>query len=266
MLLTQQVNPALSPALPALLLGLPIADIIGVFAQRIYHRVNWFRATKNHIHHRLLDLGFHHHESVIVVYSVQALLVFCAVLMPYEADALILGIYAVVVAAVFSFLYAAEQRGWRRRKEASPVAVEGNVPLASHYPWLPSMAYGVVFVGISLFMVAGAFIATTIPADFTRAAVVLFVLLLGRLLAGYHLPFLPLRLVVYVAIVFIVYLMNTYQPVYLAGTDPVTYAFFGLLMAGIALTIRYANGERFQCHADGFPGCHGGAGACRTGQ
>ena len=244
-LLTQQVNPALSPALPALLLGLPIADIIGVFAQRIYHRVNWFRATKNHIHHRLLNLGFQHHESVMVVYSVQALLVFCAVLMPYEADALILGIYAVVVAAVFGFLYAAEQRGWRRRKEASPVAVEGYVPSASHYPWLPSMAYGVVFVGISLFMVAGAFIATTIPADFTRAAVVLFLLLLGRLLAGYRLQFLPLRLVVYVAIVFIVYLMNTYQPVYLAGTDPVTYVFFGVLMAGIALTIRYANGSGF---------------------
>ena len=181
----------------------------------------------------------------MVVYSVQALLVFCAVLMPYEADALILGIYAVVVTVVFGFLYAAEQRGWRRRKEASPVAVEGYVPSASHYPWLPSMAYGVVFVGISLFMVAGAFIATTIPADFTRAAVVLFLLLLGRLLAGYRLQFLPLRLVVYVAIVFIVYLMNTYQPVYLAGTDPVTYAFFGVLMAGIALTIRYANGSGF---------------------
>jgi UDP-GlcNAc:undecaprenyl-phosphate GlcNAc-1-phosphate transferase len=244
-LLTQKVNPALSPALPALLLGLPIADIIAVFAQRIYHRMNWFRATKNHIHHRLLDLGFRHHESVMVVYSVQALLVFCAVLMPYESDALILGIYTVVVTAVFGFLYVAERRGRHMRKEADMAAVEDFVSSSRYYFWLPSMAYGVVFVGISMFMVAGAFIATTIPADFTKAAMVLFVLLLVRLLAGYHLPFLPLRLVVYVAIVFIVYLMNTYQPVYLAGTDPVTYAFFGLLMAGIALTIRYANGGGF---------------------
>jgi UDP-GlcNAc:undecaprenyl-phosphate/decaprenyl-phosphate GlcNAc-1-phosphate transferase len=244
-LLTQQFNPALSPALPALLLGLPIADIIAVFAQRIYHRMNWFRATKNHIHHRLLNLGFQHHESVMVVYSVQALLVFCAVLMPYEADALILGIYAVVVAAVFGFLYVAEQRGWRRRKQEDRASVEGFFYSVRQSTRLPSIAYGVVFVGISVFMVAGAFIATTIPADFTRAALVLFVLLLVRLLAGYRLPFLPLRLVVYVAIVFIVYLMNTYQPVYLAGTDPVTYAFFGLLMAGIALTIRYANGSGF---------------------
>jgi hypothetical protein len=107
------------------------------------------------------------------------------------------------------------------------------------------MTYGVVFIGISIFMVAGALITTTIPADFTRAAMVLFVLLLVRLLVGYHLSFLPLRLVIYVAIVFIVYLSNTYQPAYLAGTDPVTYVFFGLLVAGIALTIRYANGGSF---------------------
>ena len=125
-LLTQQVNPALSPALPALLLGLPIADIIGVFAQRIYHGMNWFRATKNHIHHRLLNLGFQHYESVVIVYLVQTMLVFCAVLMPYEADALILGIYAVVVAAVFGFLYAAERIGWRRRM-AGDTGIRGGV-------------------------------------------------------------------------------------------------------------------------------------------
>ena len=244
-LLTQQVNPALSPALPALLLGLPIADIIGVFVQRIYHRVNWFRATKNHIHHRLLDLGFHHYESVVLVYSVQALLVFCAVLMPYEADVLILGIYAAVVAVVFGFLYVAERSRWRMHKEDELASVEGFFHAARQSSRLQSVAYGVVFIGISLFMLAGAFLATTIPYDFTLAAMTLFVLLLVRLLAGYHLPFLPLRLVVYVAIVFIVYLTNTYQPAYLAGTDPVTYAFFGVLMTGIALSIRHADGRRF---------------------
>jgi UDP-GlcNAc:undecaprenyl-phosphate/decaprenyl-phosphate GlcNAc-1-phosphate transferase len=244
-LLTQQVNPALSPALPALLLGLPIADIIAVFAQRIYHGMNWFRATKNHIHHRLLNLGFQHYESVVVVYSVQALLVFCAVLMPYESDALILGIYAGVVAAVLGFLHAAEHRGWRMRNEDDRASVGGVFHSARHSHRLLSVAYGLVFAGMSIFMVAGAFIATRIPYDFTLVATALFVLLLVRLLAGFHLPFLPLRLLVYVAIVFIVYLTNTYQPAYLAGTDPVTYAFFVVLTAGIAVSIRYANGGDF---------------------
>jgi hypothetical protein len=158
---------------------------------------------------------------------------------------LILGIYALLVAAVFSFLFAAERSGWRMRKEDEKASVDGFFHSVRHSPRLLSMAYGLVFVGISMFMVAGGFIATRIPHDFTLTATALFVLLLVRLLTGFRLSFLPLRLLVYVAIVFIVYLTNTYQPAYLSGTDPVTYAFFGVLMAGIALSIRYANGGGF---------------------
>jgi UDP-GlcNAc:undecaprenyl-phosphate GlcNAc-1-phosphate transferase len=44
--LTQVANPALSPALPALLLGLPIVDILAVFIQRAYHGMNLFRAPR----------------------------------------------------------------------------------------------------------------------------------------------------------------------------------------------------------------------------
>ena len=58
--LIQKVDPALSPALPALLLGLPIVDILAVFAQRMYGGMNWFRATRNHVHHRLLEIDFDH--------------------------------------------------------------------------------------------------------------------------------------------------------------------------------------------------------------
>ena len=89
-LLTQNVNPVLSPALPALLLGLPIVDILAVFAQRVYHGMNWFRATRNHIHHRLLELGFHHYEAVVVIYSIQMFFIIGAIFLSYESDALIL--------------------------------------------------------------------------------------------------------------------------------------------------------------------------------
>jgi UDP-GlcNAc:undecaprenyl-phosphate GlcNAc-1-phosphate transferase len=243
--LTQRVNPALSPALPALLLGLPIADILAVLVQRVYHRMNWFRATKNHIHHRLLALGFQHHESVMIVYLVQALLVFCGVIMPYEQDALILAVYAVVITAVFSFLYAAERRGWRMRTEKDREAVSGFFHRLQHSRRLLALAYGIVYFGISLFLLTGAFIATGVPHDLTLAAMVTAALLVARLLAGYHLAFLPLRLLVYMTIIFVVYLTNTYQPDFLAGTDPFTYAFFGLFLASIALSIRYANAGGF---------------------
>ena len=85
-----------------------------------------------------------------------------------------------------------------------------------------------------------------IPVDFTIAGIVLFVLLLFRLLLGYRMLHLPLRLPLYTTIIFIVYLSSTYQPDYLKGADPVTYIFFGLIVASIALSIRFSNGGNFR--------------------
>jgi UDP-GlcNAc:undecaprenyl-phosphate GlcNAc-1-phosphate transferase len=244
-LLTQQVNPVLSPALPALILGLPVADIIVVLAQRIYHRMNWFRATRNHIHHRLLDLGFYHHESVMIVYSLQALLVLCAVGMPYESDALIAGIYLAVVTTLFVSLYVAERRGWRIHAGNGEARADAAVESTRHGQWATAASYRLVYYGISVFLMTGVLVATKVPIDFTVAGIVLFVLLLFRLLLGYRMWHLPLRLLLYTTIVFVVYLGNTYQPSFLVGADPLTYLFFGVLTASIGFLIRMSGEAGF---------------------
>ncbi|HYQ72961.1 MAG TPA: MraY family glycosyltransferase [Gammaproteobacteria bacterium] len=243
--LTQEVNPALSPALPALVLGLPIADIIAVFIQRIYKKMNWFKASRNHIHHRLLDLGFLHYESVMLIYSIQALLVLLAVLMPYESDGVILGVYLAVITTVFLLLYIAEHTGWHMHTKSDAAEASDAIELSRYGVWLTEIPYLVVFYGIAVFLIAGAFLATDIPLDFTVIAMVLFILMLLRLLLVHRVGFLPLRFLSYVTIVFVVYLLNTYQPVYLSGADPLTYGFFGVLVVAIALAIRFSNKFEF---------------------
>jgi len=110
--LTQSVNTSLSAALPLLILGLPVADIVSVLYQRIRGGMNWFKATRNHVHHRLLGLGFDHYETVVIIYSVQAALVVSGVLARYESDLTVVLIYAAGIAALFGALIAAERRGW----------------------------------------------------------------------------------------------------------------------------------------------------------
>jgi len=245
-LLTQEVNPVLSPALPLLLLGLPIADILAVFVQRIYHKMNWFRASKNHIHHRLLDLGFHHYESVVVVYTVQALLVLCAVIIPYAMDASILLVYLVVVSAVFVSLYLAERREWRLRSVSEAVPLDEAIQSATRSPGLQAIPFAIVYYGISAFLLTGASASTTIPVDFTLAATGLLALLVLRLVMGSRVWYFPLRLLAYVTVVFVVYLFNTYQPAQLSGFDPFTYVFFGVLVVAIALSIRLRDAGGFK--------------------
>jgi UDP-GlcNAc:undecaprenyl-phosphate/decaprenyl-phosphate GlcNAc-1-phosphate transferase len=111
--LTQRADTALSAALPLLLLGVPVADILIVLCKRIRARINWFRASRNHAHHRLLDLGFAHYQTVIIIYSIHAALVFAAVILRYESDLRVTATYLALMIALFAGLIIAERRGWR---------------------------------------------------------------------------------------------------------------------------------------------------------
>jgi UDP-GlcNAc:undecaprenyl-phosphate GlcNAc-1-phosphate transferase len=250
--LTQIANPALSPALPALLLGLPIVDILAVFVQRAWHGMNLFRATKNHIHHRLLMLGFQHHESVIVIYSVQALLVVTAILMPYESDALLLSFYLVVSGSLFAFLIWAERSSWQAhavRRRNHNQNYNGTVKLLDRISFeskVTSLERYLIRGLLAIFLLGGALFATHIPRDVSVAAAVLFLLLLLRLAAGYRFWFLFLRLIVFIAVASVAYLLELYPPPLLYTHGELAYFYYLLLAVGIALAIRYSSVRNFE--------------------
>lgn len=133
--LTQEINAATSKSLALLLVGLPIVDILAVLFQRIRGRMNWFRATRNHIHHRLLDLNFDHYQAVLIIYSIQGLLAFFALFVAYESDTLIISIYVSVCLCVFGGLIAAERTGWRLSGEHPSLPSRIVAAIERRGPW-----------------------------------------------------------------------------------------------------------------------------------
>lgn len=244
--LTQISNPALSPALPALLLGLPVVDILSVFAQRVYAGMNWFRATKNHTHHRLLKLGFQHHESVMLIYSIQTFFVISAVLLSYESDGLLLSIYLGVCAGLFGFLIIAERMHWRLHSGRGETEIEKLIAGMDSDGILMLANRKMIQVLISAFLVLGSLSVTVVPDDLSVSAAVLFVLLLTRLIFGYHVWFLFLRLILFVAVAFVVYLMGLYPPDFLVQHSSPVYLFYGLTGLATALAVRVSRQEFFQ--------------------
>lgn len=111
--LTQQSNPAISPVVPLLILGLPILDTLLVMGQRLYEGRSPFKPDKNHIHHKLLALGFDHYEAVVVIYAIQAVMVTSAVFMCYESDTLNTAWFLALCVAIVVFFRIAERTGWR---------------------------------------------------------------------------------------------------------------------------------------------------------
>jgi UDP-GlcNAc:undecaprenyl-phosphate GlcNAc-1-phosphate transferase len=112
---TQINTTAVSAATPLLLLALPILDTLSVMTQRISEGRSPFSPDKNHIHHKLLAFGFHHHEAVMVIYAVQADLFLLAYWLRYESDALILTVVSIFFAGSILFLHIAARRGLRFR-------------------------------------------------------------------------------------------------------------------------------------------------------
>lgn len=127
-ILTQASNPAMSPVIPLLILGLPILDTLVVMGQRVYEGRSPFKPDKNHIHHRLLGLGFDQYEAVVIIYAIQSVMVTSAVLMRYETDALNAIWFAFCCAGVLLFIRLADRAGWRAHRLAQS---NGRSPLAT---------------------------------------------------------------------------------------------------------------------------------------
>ena len=68
-------------AVALLVLGVPIIDTFWIIVRRLSERRSPFSADRSHIHHRLLDLGLSHRDTVLVIYGICALLGVVALLL-----------------------------------------------------------------------------------------------------------------------------------------------------------------------------------------
>lgn len=132
--LVNNVHVTLNPALPLLLLGLPVLDTLMVMTQRIANGKSPFSPDKRHIHHKLLSYGLTHAEAVACIYVMQSVFLLAAFLLRYQSDVAVLGVYCVICGAILLFFYRAEKTGWRLRVEEGQSDRRRNV--LRRYDWL----------------------------------------------------------------------------------------------------------------------------------
>jgi UDP-GlcNAc:undecaprenyl-phosphate GlcNAc-1-phosphate transferase len=74
----EKVSTAVSMLVPMVALGIPIADTLLAMARRTARGVSIFSADREHIHHKLLALGWSQRRAVLIVYAAAALLALVA--------------------------------------------------------------------------------------------------------------------------------------------------------------------------------------------
>ncbi len=83
--ISPRVSAGMAVLVPVVVLGVPIADTIISICRRIARRIinseriNILEGDRQHIHHRLVELGLHQKHAVLVLYSVGIALSLCAI-------------------------------------------------------------------------------------------------------------------------------------------------------------------------------------------
>jgi UDP-GlcNAc:undecaprenyl-phosphate/decaprenyl-phosphate GlcNAc-1-phosphate transferase len=175
LLATQGEASPLSAALPLLLLGIPIMDTLTVMLTRIRAGRSPFSADSNHLHHRLLALGFAHREAVLLIYLMQVALVLLAYFLRFESDSEVFIAFCVFAGVVLGLLRRATQVGWRLKYlgESGGVRryINGFTPAAR----IPTLALGVMTTCLALY-------ATTVLASSRHVGADLGLMCLGMLI------------------------------------------------------------------------------------
>jgi UDP-GlcNAc:undecaprenyl-phosphate GlcNAc-1-phosphate transferase len=259
---TQSEMSQISASIPILLLALPILDTLSVMVQRIGEGRSPFSADRNHIHHKLLAMGFDHHEAVMVIYSLQASLFVTAYILRFESDYLILAVVSTFFAAAIIVLQWAARCRWQVRKLEAPVSATptptpaaaahagemgtSRLPLASVAAVLPRVAYWAIALGLFAYALLIVFDTGRLPSDFRLLIILLLALVVGFSVV---LRTAPLNIVekgaLYVTATTLVYIDTVLLPEN-RGLSALTWGAVGIAVAGTAIRLRLKPDRRFQ--------------------
>ena len=90
----------LSLVTPILVLAIPILDTLFAIIRRKMNHKPIFKPDKHHLHHCLLNYGFSHRNTVLIIYAVSAVLALCGLIMTYlnsTQGILLLAVLSVVI-------------------------------------------------------------------------------------------------------------------------------------------------------------------------
>ena len=243
--LTQQQNTALSPLLPLLILGFPVLDTLAVMAQRFAEKRPLFSPDKNHFHHRLMDLGFHHSESVVAIYCLQSLLVIGAYFLRFHDEWLILSVYVALSAVIIGAFYTADKAGWRLGSyDFFEHLITGRVRRMRDEGVFIRNSYRVIRFGIPLLLLATSLVPSEIPPYIGLLSIALLCILGGVRLFKRSWMRIGLMLALYLFIPLIVYLSGVSERSMPDAANLLYGAAFIALVVASVLTLKLTRRKR----------------------
>jgi UDP-GlcNAc:undecaprenyl-phosphate GlcNAc-1-phosphate transferase len=242
LLATQGDNSPLSAALPLLLLGLPIVDTLTVMLTRLRAGRSPFAADNNHLHHRLLALGFAHREAVLLIYVLQVALVLCAYFMRFESDLEVILAFATFAALLLGLLHLATVSRWHLGQVNAARGIRSYINAVLPGARLSALALGIMTSCLALYATVVLATSRHIGKDLGILcfAMLVVLLLLASWRAQASLRAFE-RAAAYVSVVLLVYLDQTMPAKPLLLTE-LSWTIIGI--TGVAAVVRFWLSQR----------------------
>ena len=226
--LTQSHGPV-SPYVPLLILGFPILDTLVVMSERIAAGKSPFVADKNHLHHKLIRLGFYHTEAVLLIYLLQAVYVTAAYLFRFYADWFVLSVYLILSALVASFFVTAEKYGYRiKRFYLIDTIIKGKLRVLKENNRLIKISFKFVLISVPLLLLFSCLVPSSLPAFLGKLSLGLVILLLGVALTKKEWLGNLIRIALFIVIPFVIYFSEIEQVTWIPYPVFYVYDFWGV--------------------------------------
>jgi len=111
-----KMHTVLSFLVPIAVFALPLFDTVNAFTRRILKHKSPFSPDKNHLHHKLIEQGFSHKQSVYIIYAICAILGLSAVTFTSENPSKALVILAVGFAVLGVYLLLISKYGFNSKE------------------------------------------------------------------------------------------------------------------------------------------------------
>jgi UDP-GlcNAc:undecaprenyl-phosphate GlcNAc-1-phosphate transferase len=241
-------SPQISPILSLLIIGLPIIDTISVMVQRMLEGRSPFKADKNHLHHKLMNLGLYHSESVILIYIIHAMLVCYAFIFRYESDRFLLVSFVLFAMAIILIIFIADDRGWRmKRYPVIDKVIKGPFRKLREEHVIIKISFKAVEIGFMSLLIFMCFLPKQIPVYFSIASLILLAIILIIWRLKKKAVSIIVEVGIFLMIPFLIYLSET-NVSYLRDTFLMkSYSFsFGVLIIFVLLTLKFTRRHGFK--------------------
>jgi UDP-GlcNAc:undecaprenyl-phosphate GlcNAc-1-phosphate transferase len=216
--------------------------------QRIIEGKSPFVADKNHLHHKFMALGFHHSESVILIYIMHAFMVCLAFIFRFESAWFLAILYILLAVIILIFIFFADSYGWKiRRFAVVDTIIKGRIRKLKEEHVIIKVSFKSVEIGFNFLLLFTCFLPEHINVFFSIAAIFILGIILITYFARRNWTSGIIEIALFLMIPFLIYFSEK-NVNYLNNTTLIkSYTFsFGILILFVLLTLKFTRRSGFK--------------------